>query len=354
MKKTLIPILLTLLLSACDGVAVREATPTPFPTPVRKTFTVERGDILVETTLFGEVAPRVLAEVPFEISGTVGAVYVQTGDVVEEGQLLAELQELKDLGQKAIANREAIRRAQIALEIEQLALEKARAEELPEYDIQAQALRVELVEMDFKAVLASLGLDPESEVDAFGQLESLVARARLYAPIGGTILSAAEVGRQVSPNNPSFILGDPNQLDLIAQVETNRMEDLEAMFEGMSVVIWPSARPDVLLSGTIRLLPAPYGNGPEDSRAVTIRIDQQPGEETYLVGERLSVRVTLADKKGVLWLPPEAVRTSAGKSFVLINSPEGPKRLDVEIGLRANQMVEIISGLEEGQVVLTP
>jgi multidrug efflux pump subunit AcrA (membrane-fusion protein) len=355
MKKTLFLLLaLTLLLSACDGVAVRESTPTPFPTPVRKTFTVERGDILVETTLFGEVAPRVLAEVPFEISGTVGAVYVQTGDVVEEGQLLAELQELKDLGQKASANREAIRRAQIALEIEQLALEKARAEELPEYDIQAQALRVELVEMDFKAVLASLGLDPESEVDVFGQLESLVASARLYAPIGGTILSAVGVERPVSPNTPSFTIGDPNQLDLIAQVATNRAADLEAMFEGMSVVIWPSARPDVLLSGTIRLLPAPYGNGPEDSRAVTIRIDQQPGEQTYLVGERLSIRVTLADKKGVLWLPPEAVRTSAGKSFVLINSPEGPKRLDIETGLRTNQMVEILTGLEEGQVVMTP
>jgi multidrug efflux pump subunit AcrA (membrane-fusion protein) len=356
MKKTLLPLLLalTLLLSACGGVAVREATPTPYPTPVRETFTVERGDILVEATLFGEVAPRVLAEVPFEISGTAGSVYVQTGDVVEEGQLLAELEELKDLGQKASANRDDIRRAQIALEIEELALEKARAEGLPEYDIQAQLLRVELAEMDFKAVLASFGLDPESEIDAFGQLDALVARARLYAPIGGTILSAVEVGRPVNPNNPSFIIGDPNQLDLVAQIETNRMDELESMFEGMGVVIWPSSRPEVLLSGTIRQLPAPYGNGPEDSRAITLRIDQQPGEETYLVGERLSIRVTLADKKGVLWLPPEAVRTSAGRTFVLINSPEGPKRIEVETGLRTTLMVEIVSGLEEGQVVLNP
>lgn len=356
MKKTLIPVLLALvlLLSACDGVAVRESTPTPFPTPVRKTFTVERGDILVEATLFGSVAPRVLAEVPFEISGTVGAVYVQTGDVVQEGQLLAELQELKDLGQRASANREAIRRAQIALEIEQLALEKARAEGLPEYDIQAQALRVELAEMDFKAVLTSLGLDPESEIDAFGQLDALVARARLYAPIGGTILSAVEVGRSVSPNNPSFVIGDPNQLDLIAQIETNRLDDLESMFEGMAVTLWPASRPEVLLSGTIRQLPAPYGSGPQDNRAITLRIDQQPGEDTYQVGERLSIRVTLADKKSLLWLPPQAVRTSAGQTFVLVNSPEGPKRLDIETGLRTNLMVEILAGLEEGQVVLTP
>ena len=68
----------------------------------------------------------------------------------------------------------------------------------------------------------------------------------------------------------------------------------------------------------------------------------------------MTVKVTLADKKGILWLHPEAVRTSGGRTFVIINSPEGPKRIEVEIGLRTNLMVEIVSGLEEGQVVVAP
>jgi hypothetical protein len=39
---------------------------------------------------------------------------------------------------------------------------------------------------------------------------------------------------------------------------------------------------------------------------------------------------------------------------VIINSPEGPKRIEVETGLRTNLMVEIVRGLEEGQVVVAP
>ena len=125
MKKTLIPILLalSLFLTACNGVAVREATPTPFPTPVRETFSVARGDILVETPLYGRVSQRILAAVSFEISGKVSTVYAQAGDLVEAGQLLAELEELKGLSEQASETRDEIRRAQIALEIEQLALD---------------------------------------------------------------------------------------------------------------------------------------------------------------------------------------------------------------------------------------
>jgi HlyD family secretion protein len=355
MRKAFLALFLALaaLLSACsDGVAVREATPTPFPTPLRDTFTVQRGDMLVEVPLYGRVAQRVLAAASFEIPGKVSAVYAQAGDMVEAGQLLAELEELKGLNQKADEIREQIRRAQIALEIEQLALEKARAENLPAYDVRVQELKVELAQMDYQAALARLGLDPA--VDAFGQLDAQVAKARLYAPLGGTVLVGTDVGRQVSPNTPSFVIGDASQLEVIALIEPNREKDLEQMFEGMSVVISPDARPDVQLSGKIRQMPAPYGTGPSDDRSIYIRIDQAPGDDTYQVGEKMTVKVTLADKKGVLWLPPAAVRTSGGRTFVIINSPEGPRRLEVETGLRTNLMVEIISGLDEGQVVVAP
>jgi len=66
------------------------------------------------------------------------------------------------------------------------------------------------------------------------------------------------------------------------------------------------------------------------------------------------VIVQLASKEGVLWLPPDAIRSAGGRTFVIINSDSGPKRVDVEIGLQTRDMVEIISGLEEGQVVVGP
>jgi hypothetical protein len=43
-----------------------------------------------------------------------------------------------------------------------------------------------------------------------------------------------------------------------------------------------------------------------------------------------------------------------GRTFVIINSENGPKRADIEIGLKTKDKIEIISGLTEGQVVVGP
>lgn len=60
MKINLITIFVALtvvLAGRGGGQVVSEVTPTPFPTPVRSTFTVQRGDIVVEAKLSGRVSP---------------------------------------------------------------------------------------------------------------------------------------------------------------------------------------------------------------------------------------------------------------------------------------------------------
>jgi len=114
-----------LLLTACGGgPASSEATPTPFPTPVRPTFTVQRGDITVEAKLSGRVMPLALETVYFQITGQVREVYANVNDVVKEGQLLGELAEAQELRAQAEETRRTIRRAQIDLEIAHLTLEQ--------------------------------------------------------------------------------------------------------------------------------------------------------------------------------------------------------------------------------------
>jgi multidrug efflux pump subunit AcrA (membrane-fusion protein) len=56
----------------------------------------------------------------------------------------------------------------------------------------------------------------------------------------------------------------------------------------------------------------------------------------------------------VLWLPPYALRSYQNRTFVTLQTPEGPRNVNVQTGLTTDDRVEITSGLEEGDVVILP
>ena len=350
----LVFIALALTLAGCGGEQIiSESTPTPFPTPVRPTFTVQRGDITVEARLNGRVVPLALDSAYFQISGQVREVYANVNDVVTEGQLLAELAEAQELRAQVDETRRTIRRAQIDLEIAQLTLEQYRSQGRSDTEVKIQELQVELAQMHLDEVLQSLGIDPDSPV--LEELDAQVAQARVFAPSDGTIISAVNVGRNINPSTPAFVLGDPDELEVVADINPSTGDqEVREMFEGMSVTVVPDANPEVELTGTIRQLPSPYGTGASDESAIHIALDEPPSANTYQSGDKVTVTVLLSSKEDVLWLPPDAIRSAGGRTFVIINSETGPQRVDVEIGLQTRDMVEIVSGLEEGQVVVGP
>jgi len=355
MKRNFLAVFVTLsiMLTACGGQTLSEVTPTPFPTPVRQTFTVQQGDITVEAKLSGRVSPLALHTVYFEINGQVSEVLANVNDVVTEGQLLGELAEARDLRAKADETRRTIRRAQIKLEIAQLTLEQYKAQGRPEYEIRIQELQVELAQMELDEVLTSLGIDPNSS--ALDELDAQVAQARAFAPADGTIIATVNVGRNVTPSTPAFVIGDPKELEVVAELDASKGdEEVREMFEGMPVVVTLDAKADTKLTGTIRQLPSPYGTGESDERVIHVVLDAPPSASTYQTGDKVTVTVLLASKKDTLWLPPDAIRQAGGRTFVIINSDSGPSRVDIEIGLQTRDMVEIVSGLTEGQVVLGP
>jgi multidrug efflux pump subunit AcrA (membrane-fusion protein) len=72
------------------------------------------------------------------------------------------------------------------------------------------------------------------------------------------------------------------------------------------------------------------------------------------MGDRLRLTSELERSEGTLWLPPQAVRTFEGRSFVVIQEGSAQRRIDVRVGIRSDGRVEILDGLEEDQVVIAP
>lgn len=354
-KKVLITIfslfmILSIVLAGC-GSESSSVTPTPYPTPVRKTYTVQRGDIVINLEMFGRVTPLALNAVYFQMDGHVGDVYAQVNDTVEKGQLLADLVELKDLQTQATTTINTIRRAQINLQIAQLTLDKYKAESRSTYDVQIQEKQVELTQMDLNEILVKYGIDPNSS--ALDELDAQVAKAKVFAPADGVIISGVNPGRSVSTTTIVFTIGDGSQFEIVAAVDPGKVnEQLKNMFEGMPVVVTPNSKPDLKWAGKIRQLPSPYGTGAASDTAVRVVLDQTPPPEDYKFGDTATVLVQLANRTGILWLPPAAIREVGGRTFVIVNGDNGPARADIEVGLETQDRVEIVSGLDEGQIVV--
>jgi membrane fusion protein, macrolide-specific efflux system len=343
-------LIFSLLLMGCGSAEIK-ITPTPYPTPVRKTYTVQRGDIVINVELFGRVTPLALSTVNFQMDGHVGDVFVQVNDKVTKGQLLADLVELNTLQAKTIETTDAIKRAQIALQIAQLTLEKYKAESASNFDIQIQEKQVELSQMDLDEVLIKYGIDPSS--NTLDALTESVNKAKVFAPVDGVIISGVNPGRAVSNTTIAFTIGDGNQSEIIATIDPGKVDEtLKNMFEGMPIEVTPNSKPDLHWTGKIRQLPSPYGTGSSDDKSIHIVLDQAPSSADLKFGDTVTVLVQLANKTGILWLPPAAIREVGGRTFVIVNGTDGPKRIDLEIGLQTTDRVEITSGLDEGQVVI--
>jgi len=344
-------LVLTFLLAGC-GTVQAVATPTPYPTPVKKTYTVQRGNIVINAELFGSVTPLALETVYFQMDGHVGNVYVQVNDTVKKRELLADLQELQGLLATATTTQDAIQRAQDNLSIAQLTLDKDKADGASSFDIQIQEKYVDLATLDLTEALVKYGIDPKS-TDPFGQLQAQVDKARVYAPADGVIISSVNSGRAVSATTVAFTIGDGSQSEILASVDPMKSaQQLKNMFEGMPVVVTPNSQPTLQLSAKIKQLPSPYGTGNSNDNNVHIVLDQAPPAGELKLGDTVTVSVQLANKPGVLWLPPAAIRVVGGVTFVIVNTSGGAKRIDVEVGLQTTDKVEITSGLQEGQVVI--
>lgn len=64
------------------------------------------------------------------------------------------------------------------------------------------------------------------------------------------------------------------------------------------------------------------------------------------------IRIVLERKDDVLLLPPEAVRSFEGRRFVVVREGDRERRATVRIGITTETQVEILEGLEEGDIVV--
>jgi RND family efflux transporter MFP subunit len=250
----------------------------------------------------------------------------------------------------------ALQEARRSLRVAEAAHQEAlQAQEIHRYNVQIQEQAVSLARLRLEKLES--GLDVEEIRLNVQRLRDQLSDARLVAPFDGRVLMARiDEGRAVEAHATVMTVGDLGALELSASVATRQMEDL---IEGMPVTCTSIAHPGAEIEGHIRRLPYPYGGGggltqegQDEDESVRVALETTLDASDIELGDMLRATVVLERKEGVLWLPPEAIRTFEGRDFVVVQEGEGQRRVDVELGVEGDDRVEIQEGLEEGQVVI--
>ena len=289
----------------------------------------ERQTIALTSEIIGTVKPKHRSDVLPKMSGEVLAVHFQAGDRVTEGQVLVTLD-----SDSLVSARINVDNAQIQLETAQKNLERVQVL----YDSGAQSLQsLEQAQQ----ILSQAQLQLESAQDSYSNLEKNV---NITAPLSGVIESrSVEVHDNVSPQSPICTIAQKDTMQVVFQV-SERIKNTLSLGDALTLT-----KNGTAYSGTITEI---ADKTSDNSGLFEIKADIAKGAELSS-GSKVALSLVTDRAENVLTIPVDAIYYDDGKPYVFINNNGTAELRYIETGLYDDQLMQIISGLDETTEVIT-
>ena len=365
-----------LLLLALLGWLIWHQWFQPAPPPPLITTPVTRGDIEDSVLATGALQAARLTNVGAQVGGRIKKLYVKVGDQVEEGQVIADIDDTTQrnalrAAQESVANykaQKASRQSALALAQKEYKRQKYMYERqaASRADFESAEHALAAARADIDAVQAQI-------VQATMQMENAQADlgyTRVVAPSAGTVVSIVTQEGQtlnVMQSAPTIVkLADLDTMKIEAQISE---ADVARVKPGMDAYFTTLGDPDTRRPATlVSVEPGPinmktYEGSNTDSAASTAvyynGLLSVPNPEHELrIQMTAQVTLVLASARDVLMIPAGALGRQGedGRYTVRVASGEKGKekieRRAVEVGLNNRVHVEIKSGLKEGEQVI--
>lgn len=329
----------------CTKKAAEEGAAAEVPTITAELGTVATQDLVDRIIVRGTIAalPNQDVKVSALVPGRVMMLKVAEGDPVVAGQVLAEIdpQPIKDQQRQATA---AVAQAKAALDAAKANFE--RTDRLFKRGI-AAGKEVE----DARAQQAAAEAAVETAAAVLDTADLQLQRTTVTSPISGSVVKRlVSVGEQVDGTAAQPLLEIAN-IDTIEVAANVPSEHVAAVRVGQKVDIVSDADHDRAFQGTVVAI-APAVDPATNSALARVRL-ANPGH-LLKVGMYAQARIAIGERKGALVVPPSAVsRDEAGAAAVYIVKNGMAERTEVKVGLETPNAVEILSGVEAGQTILT-
>ncbi len=354
---------------------------------------VEKGDLAKSVVATGKVEPITKVEIKSKASGIVKKLYVDAGDRVKRGQLLAELDKEEIAAQVAQAKAQ-LEASEASARGTQADYERAKVDaEGPDvpmlkraYD-RAQGMAKEGVvsasALDDAQKNYEMALNKQNVAKAqlqvlkakIGQATAQVARDRanlmqleeqlsyttVTSPIDGIILSRdVEVGDAVSSilvlgSSATLIMteGDTSEVYVKGKVDES---DIGKVYMAQPARIKVESFKDKTFNGKVTKI-SPMGVEKDNVTTFEVRVSiNNPGGELK-AAMTANAEIILEEHKNVLQIPEGSILYDKDKKASVEipdeKGKEGKRKIAVNIGISNGAKTELLSGLKEGdQVVL--
>jgi HlyD family secretion protein len=219
-------------------------------------------------------------------------------------------------------------------------------------DIAIKELQIEAAKESVKQATQSVELARES----LAQTQKELDEAIIIATIDGVVTSVSAEEGDIIPSptmspKPIINLIDPGSMELVVEVDEI---DIPGVNLGQEAIIELDALPNAKVAGNVTTIyPLPIEVGGVVVYKVKI-IFEVPENIGIKVGMSASADIVLAKRSNVLLVPDRAIdKDKEGKTIIRVVVNEQIEERQVVTGISDGFNTEVISGLGEGEMVLT-
>jgi HlyD family secretion protein len=353
---------------------------------------VEKGDLAKSVVATGKIEPITKVEIKSKASGIVKKLYVDAGDRVKAGQLLAELDkdEIQAQVKQSAASLNAAESNQGAAEadlvraqadaqgVEVPTLKRAyeRAQHMAKEGVVSQAAlddaqrafemavnKQEIAKAQVttdKAKIAQARAQVAQARATLDQLQEQLSYTTIVAPIDGIVLSRdVEMGDAVSSilvlgsaATLVMTIGDTHEVYVKGKVDES---DIGKVYLGQPARIKVESFKEKSFTGKVTKI-SPMGVEKDNVTTFEVRVSiDNPGGELK-AAMTANAEIILEEHKNVLMIPEGAIIYDKDKKASVevpaSSGKDGKKKLAINIGISNGAKTEVTSGLKEGEQVV--
>ena len=357
-RKLIVAVIVAVIFIGTFVFLYQKSQPTPV---VYSEFTPEVKDIQKTTVITGKIEPRNEITVKPQISGIITELYKEAGDMVQQGEVIAKVKVIPDMGQLSSAEARVrladinLKQAQVDFSREE-SLYKQKLVSADEFDKIKQTLRQAKEEV----VAAQDALDVVR--NGVSKSNASASSTLIRSTITGLILDVpVKVGNTVvlsnTFNDGTTIATVANMNDLIFRGNIDETE-VGRLVEGMPMKITIGALQDLSFEANLEYVsPKAVESNGANQFEVKAAVHVIKGGKIRS-GYSANAEIVLAKANKVLSIPESAIEFSGDSTFVYIVKGEGEKktyyRRAVTTGLSDGVNIEIKKGITAKDKVRGP